>query len=140
MCVCVCYLLLLLWRHEFSEGFPDGSVVKNAPVNAGDASLIPGSGRSPRAGNGNLLQYSCLKNFMDRGAWRATVRGSQRVRHDLVTKTDNSKVQCRLDYLHETQRCPSSVCLPDTYFTDEETEAPGGDITGLATSVEPRSA
>ena len=52
--------------------FPGGSVVKN-PVNAGDAVLIPESGRSSGGGNGNPLQYSCLVNPMDRGAWRATV-------------------------------------------------------------------
>ena len=53
-------------------------MVKNHPVNAGDtrdASLIPGWGRSPGEGNGNPLQYSCLGNTMDRGAWRATVHG-----------------------------------------------------------------
>ena len=49
--------------------------VKNVPANAGDAGLIPGSGRSPGGGNGNPLQYSCLENPMDRGAWRATVHG-----------------------------------------------------------------
>ena len=51
-------------------------VVKNPPANAGDirdVGLIPGSGRSPREGNGNPLQYSCLENPMDRGAWWATV-------------------------------------------------------------------
>ena len=47
--------------------------VKNLPANAGDVSLIPAPGRSPEVGNGNLLQYSCLGNLMDRGAWRATV-------------------------------------------------------------------
>ena len=55
-----------------------GSVVKNPPVNAGDAGdmgLIPGSGRCPRGGNGNPLQYSCLGNPMDRGAWWALVYG-----------------------------------------------------------------
>ena len=56
-------------------GFPGGSVVKNLPASAGDTGLIPGSGRSPGRGNGNLLQYSCLGNPMDRGAWRATVHG-----------------------------------------------------------------
>ena len=53
-------------------GFPGGSVVKNSPSNAGDAGdvgSLPGSGRSPRIGNGNPLQYSCLGNLMDRGAW-----------------------------------------------------------------------
>ena len=53
-------------------------MVKNSPANAQDvrdASLIPGSGRSLREGHGNSLQYSCLENPMDRGAWWATVRG-----------------------------------------------------------------
>ena len=61
-----------------SEGFPGGSVVKNPPTSAGntrDAGLIPGSRRSPGVRNGNPLQYSCLGNPMDRGAWRATVHG-----------------------------------------------------------------
>ena len=52
------------------------AVVKSPPANAGDASdvgLIPGSGRSPRVGNGNPFQYSCLENSMDRGVWQATV-------------------------------------------------------------------
>ena len=56
-------------------GFPDGSVVKNPPANAGDVSSIPGSGRSPGEGHGNPLQYSCLGNPTDRGAWQATVHG-----------------------------------------------------------------
>ena len=50
-------------------------MVKNLPANAGDPGLIPGSGRSPGEGNGYPLQYSCLENSMDRGAWRATVHG-----------------------------------------------------------------
>ena len=48
--------------------FSSGTVVKNLPVNAGDADSIPELGRSPGAGNGNPLQYSCLENSMDRGA------------------------------------------------------------------------
>ena len=56
-------------------GFLGGSVVKNPPVSAGDTVSIPGLGRSPGEGNGNLLQLSCLKNPMDRGAWWATVHG-----------------------------------------------------------------
>ena len=43
-------------------------MVKNLPANAGDAGSVPGSGRSPGEGNGNLLQYSCLRNPVDRGA------------------------------------------------------------------------
>ena len=57
------------------KGFLNGSVIKNLPVNAGDMGSIPGSGRSPEGRNGNPLQYSCLKNSMDRGAWWATVHG-----------------------------------------------------------------
>ena len=67
-------------------GFPGGSVVKNTPANVGDMGLIPGSGRSPEGGTGNPLQYSCLENAMDRGAWWATVHGVTRVGHDLETK------------------------------------------------------
>ena len=54
---------------------PGGSLVTNLPADAGNAGSIPGSGRSPGEGNGNPLQYSCLGNPMDRGAWWATVHG-----------------------------------------------------------------
>ena len=56
-------------------GFPGGSDGKESTCNAGDPCLIPGLGRSPGEGNGNPLQYSCLGNPMDRGAWWATVNG-----------------------------------------------------------------
>ena len=56
-------------------GFPGVSVVRNLSANAGDVGLIPGLGRSPGEGNGNPLQYSCLGNTVDRGAWWATVHG-----------------------------------------------------------------
>ena len=56
-------------------GYPGGSVVKNPPANAGDSGSIPVLGISPGEGTGNPLQYSCLENFMDRGAWQARVRG-----------------------------------------------------------------
>ena len=58
-----------------SVSFPDGSVVKNPPTNAGDAGSIPESGKSPREGNVNPLQYSCLENPTDGGLWWATVQG-----------------------------------------------------------------
>ena len=74
------------WGHQESDTterlslslFPGGSVVKNPLANArdtGDLGSIPEWGRSPGRGNGNPLQYSCLKNPMDRGAWWATVHG-----------------------------------------------------------------
>ena len=70
-------------------GFPGGAVVKNLPANAGiagdagdvgDVGSIPGLGRSLGVGNGNPLQYSCLENSMDRGAWRAIVYGVSKSR------------------------------------------------------------
>ena len=57
-------------------------VVKNLPANAGDTGSIPGLGRSSGEGNGNPLQYSCLENPMDKGAWQATAR----VGNKLATK------------------------------------------------------
>ena len=51
---------------KYTNLIQGGTVVKNPPANAGDAGSIPGSGKSPARGNGNLLQYSCLENFMDR--------------------------------------------------------------------------
>ena len=65
--------------------FPDGSVVKNLPANAGVMGSILGSRRSPGEGNCNPFQYSSLGNTMDRGAGQATVHGITRVRHDLAT-------------------------------------------------------
>ena len=56
-------------------GFAGGSVVKNLPANTGGIGLILGSGRSPGEGNGNPLQYPCLGNPMDRGAWWAIIHG-----------------------------------------------------------------
>ena len=57
------------------KGFPGSSLVKNPPANVGDVGSIPGSGRTPGEGNGNSLQYACLENPMDRGAWQAAVHG-----------------------------------------------------------------
>ena len=56
-------------------GFPGGSDGKESAPNARNLGLIPGSGRFPGEGNGNTLQYPCLENSMDRGAWQATVHG-----------------------------------------------------------------
>ena len=69
--------LAISWRNiniHTLLGFPGDAVVKNPPVNAGDtadASSSPSSGRSPGEGNGNPLQYPCLENPLDRGAWWA---------------------------------------------------------------------
>ena len=62
-------------RSWVSLGFPSGSAVKTPPANAGDTDSIPGWERSPGGGDGNPLQYSCLENPRDGGAWWATVHG-----------------------------------------------------------------
>ena len=73
-------------RYDTSRCFPGGSAVKNAPINArdtGDVGSIPESGISPGEGNGNPLQYSCLENPMDRGAWQAAAHGVEKSRTQL---------------------------------------------------------
>ena len=62
-------------RFDKKGDFPGGSDGKSSVYNAGDPGSITGSGRSPGEGNGNPLQYSCLENPMDRGAWWASVHG-----------------------------------------------------------------
>ena len=73
-----------------TKGFPGGSDSKESAWNAGDPGLIPGWVRSTGEGNGNPLQYSCLENPVDRGAWWATVHGLAKSRtglSDYITKT-----------------------------------------------------
>ena len=71
MCMYIC-----VW------GFPCSSDSKESACNAQDLGLIPGLGRSPGEGNGYLLQYSCLENAMNRGAWQSTLHGVTKVRHN----------------------------------------------------------
>ena len=70
------------------QGFPGGSDGKEPACSAGDLGSIPGSGRCPREGNGNPLQYSCLENPMDREAWQTTVHG--------ITKSQTRLSDCLL--------------------------------------------
>ena len=72
-------------RYVYLQGFPGSSGIKNPPVmqEMGFSSWV---GKIPLRRNGSPLQYSCLGNPMDRGAWQATVLGIARVRHDLATK------------------------------------------------------
>ena len=72
-------------------GFLGGSVVKNPSANTGDLGSVSGSGRSPGGVNGNPPQYSCLRNPMDRGAWRATVHGvaKESDRTEQLNKSNN---------------------------------------------------
>ena len=69
------YLKITKKKKKKKRGFSGVSVVKNLPANAEDANSLLGWGRSPGEGNGNLLQYSCLGNPMNRRDWQAAVHG-----------------------------------------------------------------
>ena len=75
-----------------------GSDSKESACNAGDPGSIPGSGRSPRKGNGNPLQHSCLENPMDRGAWWATVHGGRG--HKELDESDMTECTSTLVHTH----------------------------------------
>ena len=77
-------------------------MVKNLPAIAGDEDLIPASGRSPGEGNDHPLQYSCLENLMDRGAWQPRVHGVTRVEHDLIA-TNQSESQKKREKIMKGQ-------------------------------------
>ena len=76
--VCFFFFSFFFSLYHIIWGFLSGSVVKNPPATAWDAGSIPGWGRSPGKENGNPLQYSCLGNPMDRGAWMVTVHGVEK--------------------------------------------------------------
>ena len=84
-------------------GSPHSSVVKESACNSGDSGSIPGSGKCPGEGNGNPLQYSCLENPVDRGAWQAIVHRVESVRQDLETK----KTEGGINYLITSLSLPS---------------------------------
>ena len=67
--------IILAWRIPVEKGFPGTSDSKESAYNVGDPGSVPGYRRSLGEGNGNLLQYSCLENPMDRGAWQARIHG-----------------------------------------------------------------
>ena len=71
-------------------------VVKNHPANTGDAGSVPGSGRSPGGGHGNPLQYSCLENPTDRGAWQTTVHRVAKSLIQLKRLSTHTDVKCTL--------------------------------------------
>ena len=86
-----CLLPFLMYPHWYIGG----SLVKNPPANAGDVGSIPGLGRSPGEGNGNSLQYSCLGNHTDRGAWWVTIHGVTK-ESDTTDQLNNNYLFCRL--------------------------------------------
>ena len=111
-------LYIYTHTHIYIHMYPGGSVVKNMPTNAKHAASIPGSGRSPAEGNGNPLQYSCLENPMDGGAWWATVRGvaKSQTRLSHFTHFTLPKRKWKWKLLSSVQS-PSRVSLPVTPWT-----------------------
>ena len=91
-------------------GFPSGTVIKNPPASAGDArdaGSIPGSGRSLGVVNRNPLQYSCLGNFMERGAWTATVHGVTKSRAHSYT----CRIQINIKGKKQMEICSLRICI-----------------------------
>ena len=83
---------------------------KTLPANAGDEGLIPGLGRFPGGGNGNPLQYSCVENSMDRGAWRVTVHG--------VTKSQ-TRLGNQVHQIHKHLNALTHLNLPRGNFSGD---------------------
>ena len=105
--------------------------------NAGDtgyAGLIPGSGRSPGVGNGNPLQYSCLENSMDRGAWRATVHGAAKSR-DMTEATEHTPKHMALCTSIKTDHVPFSKMLPQPFPWCRTPSWAQGRITAVPTAA-----
>ena len=100
-------------------GFPRGSVVKN--TSAEDSASILGSGRSPGRGNGNPLQYFCLENPMDRGAWWATVHG--------VAIVENTAWRLNKSPLHQSPL--KAQCVGSSRWVDPKLSNPAPSIRGL---------
>ena len=102
---------------EFGLGFPGGSEVKASACNAGDLGLIPGWGRFPGEGNGNPLQYSCLENPMDGGAWWATGHGVAKSQTRLSDFTFFKAFYQKSKKITQNERKYLSVTYPirDTY-------------------------
>ena len=89
-----------------------GSVGKESTRSAGDLGSVPGPGRFPKEGNGNPLQYSCLGNPMDRGAWQVNSPwGHKRVRHDLVIKKTSKKKKKKQQQIESLFICLLPICM-----------------------------
>ena len=101
----------LPFNFHFMMEFPGGSEVKASACNTGDLGSIPGSGRSPREGNGNPFQYSCLENPMDGGAWWGTIHGVAKSQTRLTDFTFTFKKSCDLQIVHHVAvRIGSMTC------------------------------
>ena len=93
-------------------GFPQSLVGESSACKAGGLGLISGSGRSPGEEIDDPLQYSCLENLLDRGAWQATVHGIARVGHDLATKSPPRKeVRGQIGLVEGPQFLELELCI-----------------------------
>ena len=115
-------------------GFPGGSEVKASACNAGDLGSIPASGRCPGGGHGNPLQYSCLKNPMDRGDWRATVyrvvKSRTRLpRHSMHTP-GSSRASAVAQLLKNSPVVEESACSAGDLGSDPGSERSPGEGNG----------
>ena len=99
--------------------FPGGSEDKASACNAGDRGSIPGLGRSPGEGNGNTLQYSCLENPMDRGAWWATVHGAAKSRTRLRDFTHTFSICPTLSFPYCVHKSILYICVSNSCPTNK---------------------
>ena len=114
------YKMFLNKANWFLQGFRSDSVVGNPPAHTGDAGSIPGLGRFPGEGKGKPLQYSCLGNPMDRGAWGAAIMKLRRVRYNRETKQQQLLASTRLipgkpTRLHRAHRSDRHEDLPSWF-------------------------
>ena len=99
-----------LTNSNHQTGFPDGSVVQNLPAKVGDTGSIPGLGRFPEGKSGYQLQYFCLGNPMDRGAWWATVHGVTK-ESDTSKQLNNNKNDHVVTYQFVLNKCNCIIPL-----------------------------
>ena len=120
------------------QGLSGGSVIKYPPANSGDTGLIPGSGRLHGEGNGNMLQYSCLENPMDRGAWWATVHGVAKSQTQLRLNNNIKKLKIKrrkmliFKFTRETWRSKQHSCIFPNFCNPMDCSLPGSSIMGFS--------
>ena len=120
------------------QGLSGGSVIKYPPANSGDTGLIPGSGRLHGEGNGNMLQYSCLENPMDRGAWWATVHGVAKSQTQLRLNNNIKKLKIKrrkmliFKFTRETWRSKQHSCIFPNLCNPMDCSLPGSSIMGFS--------
>ena len=132
----------VLWQHRISQSHLttfvinySGSHGKESACNAGELGSVPGLGRSPGVGNGHLLQYSCLENSMDRGAWWPTVLVFTKSRTRLKQLgTCALRKRKELEYIHYDWISCSQVDAQVTFPFSQHKMAPKSNFTGSYSS------